>query len=47
MQRHIKLLQDYNAVKDVAMGMMGLIAERKGLRVGDVMEELGVEGRGE
>lgn len=39
---HIKLLGRYNDIKDVAQGLMGLIAEQRGCRVKDVMEELGV-----
>ena len=36
---HIRLLHDYNAVKDVAQGLMGILAERKGVRLVDVMAE--------
>ncbi|KAI9676615.1 MAG: hypothetical protein M1829_002932 [Trizodia sp. TS-e1964] len=46
-KRHIKLLHDYNEVRDVAMGLMGLIAEQRGVRVKDIYEEFGVAGTGE
>lgn len=32
-QRHIALLHDYNEVRDVAMGLMGIVAERRGVGV--------------
>lgn len=41
---HIKLLQEYNAVKDVAQGLMGILAEKKGVRIVDIMEEFGIDG---
>ena len=41
-QTHIKLLQDYNAVKDVAQGLMGILADKRGVRLVDVMEDLGL-----
>lgn len=39
---HIKLLHEYNAIKDVGLGLMGLIADGRGVRLGGVMEEFGV-----
>ena len=39
---HIKLLHQYNEIKDVGLGLMGLIADGRAVRVGDVMEEFGV-----
>lgn len=42
---HIKLLHDYNEIKDVGLGLMGLIAEGRGVRLGEVMAELGVGGQ--
>lgn len=45
---HIGLLQEYNEMRDVAQGLMGLIAEKRGVRIVEVMGELGVrEGEGE
>lgn len=40
--RNIAQLRKYNDVKDAAMGMLALIAERQGKRVADVLEERGV-----
>lgn len=42
LKRHIKLLHDYNEVKDVAEGLVGLVAEQRGERVKVVLEEMGV-----
>ncbi|EXJ66046.1 uncharacterized protein A1O5_10660 [Cladophialophora psammophila CBS 110553] len=43
--RHISLLKSYNEIKDIAMGMLGLIAEKEGRRLKDVMDERGVDER--
>lgn len=43
---HVKDLQRYNEIKDIAQGLIGLIAEQRGVRVVDVMEEIGVEDLG-
>ena len=43
MKDHIALLQRYNEIKDIGQGLLGLIAEQRGCRIVDVMEELGVE----
>jgi len=40
--RHIRLLHQYNAIKDIGLGLMGLIADKEGKRLKDVMEERGV-----
>lgn len=42
---HIKLLHQYNEIKDVGLGLMGLIAEKEGKRLGEVMEERGVDNK--
>ncbi|KAI9854557.1 MAG: hypothetical protein M1813_000971 [Trichoglossum hirsutum] len=42
-KRHIKLLHDYNEIRDVGTGLMGMIADGRGVRVKDVYAELGVE----
>ena len=42
-QRHIKLLHQYNELKDIATGLFGMIAERRGTRVKDIYEDFGVE----
>ena len=39
---HISLLQKYNEIKDIAQGLMGLIAESRGVQVKVVMEEHGM-----
>jgi len=41
-KEHIRLLHQYNEIKDVGQGLMGLIADARGVRLGDVMEEFGV-----
>ncbi|EXJ91026.1 hypothetical protein A1O1_04133, partial [Capronia coronata CBS 617.96] len=40
--RHISLLKEYNKIKDIAMGMLSLIAEKEGRRLVKVMEERGL-----
>ncbi|KAH0563121.1 hypothetical protein GP486_002316 [Trichoglossum hirsutum] len=42
-KRHIKLLHDYNEIRDVGTGLMGMIADGRGVRVRDIYAELGVE----
>jgi DNA repair protein Swi5/Sae3 len=42
-KRHIKLLRTYNEIKDVGQGLMGLIADARGVRLKEVMEEMGAE----
>lgn len=39
---HIKLLHDYNEIRDVGQGLMGIIADTKGVRVRDVYQDFGV-----
>lgn len=41
-KQHINLLTKYNEIKDIAQGLMGLIAEQRGVRVGVIMEEFGM-----
>ncbi|OAX81376.1 hypothetical protein ACJ72_04278 [Emergomyces africanus] len=41
-QRHIRLLHEYNEIKDIGQGLMGLIAEARGVRHVDVQREFGV-----
>ncbi|BFZ61167.1 hypothetical protein YB2330_002226 [Saitoella coloradoensis] len=40
--RHIQLLHDYNEIRDVAMGLIGKIAEHEQVRVKDVMGRFGI-----
>ncbi|MCJ1225380.1 hypothetical protein MMC12_002029 [Toensbergia leucococca] len=42
-RKHINLLTTYNEIRDIGMGLMGMIAESRGLRIKDVYEEFGVE----
>lgn len=42
-QRHIHLLHEYNEIKDVAQGLMGLIAEARGVRLIEVQREYAVK----
>jgi DNA repair protein Swi5/Sae3 len=41
--RHIRLLHEYNEVKDAAQGLMGLIADARGVRQVEVEREFGVK----
>ncbi|WEW56632.1 hypothetical protein PRK78_002080 [Emydomyces testavorans] len=43
-KRHIRLLHEYNEIKDVGQGLLGLIAEGRGVRYVDVQREFGVGG---
>lgn len=41
-KRHIKLLHDYNDIKDVGQGLIGMIADNRGVRVGELYDTFGV-----
>lgn len=41
-KEHIALLHKYNEIKDIGLGLMGLVAESRGVRQGVVMEEYGM-----
>ncbi|KAJ5984474.1 hypothetical protein N7481_006573 [Penicillium waksmanii] len=41
-KQHIHLLHSYNEIKDVAQGLMGLLAESRGERIGDVSRSFGM-----
>jgi hypothetical protein len=40
---HIKLLHDYNDIKDVGQALIGMIADNRGVRIGELYEEFGVD----
>ncbi|KAL9136603.1 MAG: hypothetical protein Q9175_002195 [Cornicularia normoerica] len=39
---HIKLLHNYNEIRDVGQGLMGIIADSRGVRVRDVYHDFDV-----
>jgi len=41
-KNHIKLLHDYNDIRDVGQGLIGMIADGRGVRIGDLYDEFGV-----
>jgi DNA repair protein Swi5/Sae3 len=41
-KRHIRLLHEYNEIKDVGQGLIALIADARGMRQVDVEREFGV-----
>jgi DNA repair protein Swi5/Sae3 len=44
-KRHIRLLHEYNEIKDIGQGLMGLIADARGMRQVDVQRDFGVGDR--
>jgi hypothetical protein len=42
---HIKLLHEYNEMKDVGQGLMGLIADSRGVRIMEVQDEFGIDAK--
>jgi hypothetical protein len=42
---HIELLHRYNAIKDIGLGLLGLVAEQRGVRQAVVMEEFGLSAK--
>ncbi|GAT30595.1 hypothetical protein RIB2604_03501550 [Aspergillus luchuensis] len=44
-KRHIRLLHEYNEIKNIAQGLMGLIADARGVRQVDVQREYGLDDR--
>lgn len=41
-KEHIELLHRYNEIRDVGQGLIGMIADQRGMRIKDVMEEFGM-----
>ncbi|KAK6008437.1 hypothetical protein QM012_000340 [Aureobasidium pullulans] len=41
-QDQIRQLQQYNDIKDIGTQLMGIIAEKRGCRIGEVQEEFGI-----
>ncbi|CAL5874074.1 uncharacterized protein PFLUO_LOCUS8361 [Penicillium psychrofluorescens] len=41
-RQHIRLLHEYNEIKDVGQGLMGMIADARGVRVVEIHREFGV-----
>jgi Swi5 len=41
-QEHIRLLQQYNQIRDIGQGLIGMVAERKKARVRDCQEDFGI-----
>ena len=44
LDRHIKLLHDYNEIKDLALNFAGKIAEKERTTIADVLPRLGISG---
>ncbi|KAL5388920.1 hypothetical protein DPSP01_002627 [Paraphaeosphaeria sporulosa] len=42
-KKHIKLLHEYNEIKDVGQGLMGLIADQRGERIVEVQQHFGID----
>jgi len=42
---HIRLLHEYNEIKDVGQGLMGLIADARGVRIVEVQDEFGIDSK--
>ena len=43
-ERYTQLLHEYNDIKDIGQGLMGLIADARGMRQVEVESEFGVPG---
>lgn len=43
MKAHILGLKKYNELKDVAMGLITMIADQRQLRMSDILKEMNIE----
>lgn len=43
MKKHISQLKKYNELKDIALGLVTMIADQRKLRTTDILEEMKVE----
>lgn len=41
-RNHIRLLHEYNEIRDIGQGLLGLLADARGARHVDVQSEFGV-----
>jgi hypothetical protein len=41
-KEHIQRLHKYNEIRDVGQGLVGMIADQRGVRIVDCQEEFGV-----
>ena len=37
-KKHIKLLHHYNDIRDVGQGLVGMIADNRGVRIGELYD---------
>lgn len=44
-KEHIKLLHEYNELKDIGQGLMGLIADQRGVRIVEIQDEFGIDAK--
>jgi len=40
---HISLLHEYNEIRDIGQGLLGMVADNRGVRISDVYGEFGVD----
>ncbi|MBE7180378.1 MAG: hypothetical protein INR71_04055 [Terriglobus roseus] len=41
-KQHISLMHRYNEIRDTALGLMGMLADQRGVRLRDVQEDFGM-----